>query len=142
MTNDEITSGETDLGKLAKTLSPKLNQGEYVFVSIADNQAPAIEKKAIICEFQEVEGTTLIISKDEADKQHFSYDYVAAWITLEVHSSLHAVGLTALFSNALAKNNISCNVVAGYYHDHLFVDKKDTEKALSVLNNLSEHYEK
>ena len=66
-----------------------------------------------------------------------SYSLVCAWITLTVHSSLEAVGLTAAVSRALAEENISCNVVAAYYHDHLFVPVGDGERAMEVLLALS-----
>jgi hypothetical protein len=65
---------------------------------------------------------------------------VASWITLRIHSSLKAIGLSAKFSAALAKNNISCNVIAGYYHDHSYVDTEDSEKAMAVLTALSNEY--
>ncbi|WP_232815997.1 ACT domain-containing protein [Chryseobacterium capnotolerans] len=61
---------------------------------------------------------------------------MASWITLEIHSSLSAVGLTAKFSQALSDAGISCNVVAAYFHDHIFVDEKDTTQAIKVLNAL------
>jgi len=88
--------------------------------------------------FKEREGITFILVKQVADKYQMSYSFVAAWITLTVHSSLEAVGLTAAFSKALSAENISCNVVAGYYHDHIFVNKQDADRALLALKKLSE----
>jgi len=98
---------------------------------------PEINFDDIILMFKEEEGTTIILKKEIADRLKLDYSFVATWITLTVHSSLEAVGLTAAFSKALADEEISCNVVAGYYHDHLFVDKENANKAMIVLNNLS-----
>jgi hypothetical protein len=66
-----------------------------------------------------------------------AYTQIFAWITLTVHSSLEAVGLTAAFSRALTEAGISCNVVAAYYHDHIFVPTRDAGQAMQVLKNLS-----
>ena len=78
---------------------------------------------------------------ERAEQAGFSFDYVAAWITLNVHSALEAVGLTAAFATALGKAGISCNVIAGYYHDHLFVGQADAERALRVLRDLAANAE-
>ncbi len=128
-------AGETSITELLKTMRPQLNEGDYVFCSITT--PTEINQKDIIGSFKEQEGLTLILNKETADEHHLSYDYIAAWITLTVHSSLEAVGLTAAFSNALAKEGISCNVIAAYYHDHIFVAKKDAEKAMATLKELS-----
>ncbi|WP_367180401.1 ACT domain-containing protein [uncultured Muriicola sp.] len=80
----------------------------------------------------------MIIKKELADAKNLKYSFVAAWITLTVHSSLEAVGLTAAFSSALSEQGISCNVVAAFFHDHIFVDKKDAEKAMEILNKFSQ----
>ncbi len=131
-------AGETDLAQLIKRMTPSLNKGDYVFATVKD--ISKINRNATICEFKEEEGVTLVIEKRKADELQLDYEYIAAWITLKIHSSLDAAGLTALFSTALAKNNISCNVIAGYYHDHIFVVKEDAQKAIQVLTDLSKNY--
>ena len=129
-------AGETDISVLLKNMTPRLNGGEYVFCTIADLNK--INLKDTISVFKEDEGWTVILHELAADNLGFKYSYIASWITLTVHSSLEAVGLTTAFSKALADASISCNVVAAYYHDHIFVDRKDAEKAISILRKLSE----
>ena len=81
-------------------------------------QAPAgVEPMATV---REDEGLTVVVEKDVADGAGFEYDFVAAMITLGVGSRLDAVGLTPVV-HPLAEAGISCNVMAGYFHDHLFV---------------------
>lgn len=133
-------AGETNINKLLKGMTPKLNNGEYVFCTVKD--LTNINRADTLCEFKEPEGTTIIIEIKKADALNLNYNYIASWITLKIHSSLEAVGLTAIFSNELAKNNISCNVIAGYYHDHIFVNKKEANKAINVLHALSNTYKK
>lgn len=115
-------------------MTPKLQEGTYVFCTV--DHLTNIDQHDIIGSFREEEGFTVILSRSNADRLSLSYTYIASWITLTIHSSLEAVGLTAAFSTALAKAGISCNVVAAYFHDHIFVDHKDAEAAMNVLLNL------
>ena len=130
--------GETNISVLIKGMNPKLNNGEYVFSTLSYSNK--VDRADTIFEFKEREGLSIVIEKQKADRLGLEYDLVFSWITLTMHSSLDAVGFTALFSTELAKHNISCNVIAGYYHDHIFVNKKDTRKAMQVLTNLSKNY--
>jgi len=129
-------NGETNLELLLKSMTPVLHEGEYVFCSfevVPETVAP----EEIVLFLREAEGITLVVNRLTADQLKLDYSFVAAWITLTVHSSLEAVGLTAAFSNALAHEGISCNVVAGFYHDHLFVKYSEAHKAMAVLNKMS-----
>ena len=127
--------GETNLARLLQSMTPQLNPGQYVFCCVpANHDCSALQPVASL---RESEGLSLILAREIADAHSLSYDYVAAWITLQVHSSLAAVGLTAAFCAALAQAGISCNVVAGFHHDHIFVPIERAERALSTLRALS-----
>jgi uncharacterized protein len=125
-------SGETDLAALLATMEPALRPGEYVFVVLDD--LDGVEPEATV---REDEGLSVVLARERADALGLGYDYVAAWITLRVHSALEAVGLTAALSRALADARLSCNVIAGYHHDHLLVPADRGEEALAVLRELS-----
>ena len=129
-------TGEVDLQKLIKGMKPELNKGEYVYC-LADSKERAIALDPL-CYFLEKEGGTIILSKEKADAMQLPYTITFAWITLAVHSSLEAVGLTAAVSKSLTEANISCNVVAAFYHDHIFVPIKDSGRAMNVLQKLTE----
>jgi hypothetical protein len=126
---------EKDLNTLLRTMKPKHNIGDYVFCVV--NDLTRINFDDIVLVFKEKEGNTVIIKKELADNLKLDYSFISGWITLTVHSSLEAIGLTAAFSKALSEAGISCNVVAAFYHDHIFVPKEDTEKAIEVLNGFS-----
>jgi hypothetical protein len=127
--------GEKNLEKLLKTMKPSHNEGDFVFCVV--NDITALNNNDIVMLFREAEGFTVIIKKELADSLKLEYSFVASWITLTIHSSLEAVGLTAAFSKALSQEGISCNVVAAFYHDHIFVSKKDTDKAMEILNRFA-----
>lgn len=125
-------SGEKDLAILLQNMEPVLNTGEYVFCNVQTlGGIPDIEK--VLFFFRENEAVTIVVERVVADEWNMDYSYISSWITLTIHSSLEAVGLTAAFANALKKEDISCNVVAAYFHDHIFVARKDAEKAMKTL---------
>ncbi|MFW0738125.1 ACT domain-containing protein [Flavobacterium sp. T12S277] len=128
-------SGEKDLQKLLKSMKPEHNAGDYVFCKV--EKLEGIDLNDVVMFFKEKEAITLILKKETAAALKLEYSVVMSWITLTIHSSLEAVGLTAAFSKALSEHQISCNVVAAFYHDHIFVAQKDTEKAMEILNLFS-----
>ena len=135
------STGELDLSRLLATLEPKLQDGEYVFATLADKAAAAACAVDAIGTFAEAEGITLIVPSGYSGlPAGTACSVVQRMITLTCHSSLEAVGLTYRVSQRLASLGISCNVVAAYFHDHIFVahDKADTAvEALRALQTES-----
>ena len=111
-----------------------LNKGEYVFCSIMDINKISINN--IICSFKESKGYSVIISKEEATSNNLPFYFISAWITLNIDSTLDSVGLTSSFSRELTNAGISCNVIAAYHHDHIFVPYKKRLKALKILSDM------
>lgn len=129
-------SGELDLNKLLRTLTSNLVDGVFVFVTIADGKVPENITPRMI--FREAEGTTLILLRSEAEAVGLAYEFPSRMITLNVHSSLEAVGFIAVIASELAKHGMGVNPVSGFFHDHLFVpDGRETD-ALRILAKIAD----
>lgn len=77
--------------------------------------------------------TTIVLPVETAERSGQPVTVRFAWLTLTVHSSLEAVGLTAAFSARLAALDIPCNVLAGYHHDHVLVPIERVDDAIAAL---------
>ncbi|MFK7733740.1 MAG: ACT domain-containing protein [Pseudomonadales bacterium] len=130
-------TGITDLNELLASMSPDMQDGEFVFCTVPEDTT-AYNALTPVATFREREGLTLVLPVVEADSVGLAYDGTYRQITLEVHSSLSAVGLTAAFASKLTEYGISANVIAGYYHDHIFVQTDKAERALAALDELSQ----
>lgn len=132
-----VTGPISDLDELIASMRPELSEPEYVFCRVeADRRAQVLAAKPLST-FWESEGLSVVIERNEAQRLRLDYDSVHRCITLQVHSSLSAVGLTAAVAEALAKANLSANVVAAYTHDHVFVPTDRASEALEILRALS-----
>ncbi len=129
-------SGITDLNEILAHMDPVLKDGEYVFCTCASLSAEQLATLRPICLFEEEEGTSIIIHRNVADCNNISYEAVYRLITLRVNSSLESVGLTAAVSSILADLDISANVVAAFYHDHIFVPSERAREALKAIKSL------
>ncbi|WP_250290505.1 ACT domain-containing protein [Streptomyces atroolivaceus] len=127
--------GERDLRTLLHGMRPELRPGRYVYVTVPGGDVPRSVTPVVTV--SEQEGLTLVVQEAQAVAAGLDHHFVAGWITLRVHSALEAVGLTAAVSLALTDVGISCNVVAGFHHDHLFVPYARAAEAVRVLEALA-----
>ena len=129
----EVTGGETDLAAMLSSLSVHRRPDVVTMVSV---DHPVELGHGIEVLLTEAEGITVVATIAEAERRGWPVDFRAVWLTIEVHSSLEAVGLTAAMSRVLTEQAIPCNVLAGFYHDHLLVPEERADDAVAALLSL------
>jgi uncharacterized protein len=128
--------GETDLQTLIASMKPSLRELPYVFCSLDQSTFDALPFTPLGT-FHEREGISIVATEQHARAQGLAFDRPWACITLEIHSSLSAVGFLAVITTHLARAGISVNPISAFYHDHLFVPWEKKERALQALIALS-----
>ena len=127
--------GETNLDKLLGSMSAELMDGLYVFATLSESEMPIGVRPRMM--FHEAEGMTLILLKEEAEAHGLAYEFPCRMITLNIHSSLDAIGFLARITQRLAALNMGVNPVSGFYHDHLFIPLDRADEALAELKLMS-----
>lgn len=129
-------TGETDLKALLASMTPELLDGIHVFATLAPDvlQPEGLDP---IMVFREREGRTLIVTEDSASAAGLTASFRCRMITLNIHSSLEAVGFLAAITTRLASAGMGVNPVSAFYHDHLFVPAERAEEAMGLLVELA-----
>lgn len=123
--------GETDLEIMLASLDVVRRPGTFTYVAV-EGPTPELvaEAHAMV---REAALTTLVLPVEVARAEGLPVVVEMAWLSLTVQSSLDAVGLTAAFSARLGEAGISCNVLAGYQHDHILVPVDRAQDAIDAL---------
>ncbi len=130
-------SGKTDLRAMLQSISVSVRPDRYTVLTIRnDEQTPSLGH-GVAAVIEESEGITVVATLDRARREGWPEDFVAAWLTIDVRSSLEAVGLTAAFSRALGRAGIACNIIAAFHHDHILVPHDKSEAAVEVIEALA-----
>lgn len=129
-------SGQTHLPDILANLDVDVRAGTWVVITrrAPDAAADAVAEARV----SEREGITYVVPEAFAMAQGEQPGFVAAWLSLRVHSALNAVGVTAAVSGVLAGRGIACNVIAGFHHDHLLVPAARRDDAIAAIRSLRE----
>ena len=130
-------SGENDLQTLLQNMVPILHDAEYGY-GILPREASVPSSLHWFALIREDEGISVVATIKELETHAIEHTQGWARISLEIHSDLAAVGLTAAIANALTSAKISANVVAGFYHDHVFVQWARRHDAIVALRAISQ----
>lgn len=135
--------GETDLDHLIRSMEPSLHPDEFVFSTFPQNSDSGKTNEDLLALnpvmlFKEAEGVTLIMAHSTAVANSIEFEFPCRMITLNIHSSLDAVGFLARITQRLASLEMGVNPVSGFYHDHLFIPTDKAELAMAELRRLSQ----
>ena len=133
-----MTKVISDSQSMLAGMTPVLTEGEFVFCSINETDVIGRAMPMALGSFKEAEGLTVILPRADAKALGFDDTLPMRRITLDVFSALDGVGLTAGVAAALAAENIPCNMVAAYHHDHVFVPAAMAQRAIAVLRELQQ----
>ncbi|KAG9518450.1 hypothetical protein KCU93_g8395, partial [Aureobasidium melanogenum] len=131
--------GEVSLAKLLATLTATLHPQTYVFAVLAEETSlPPFSEVEMLFREAKAEGITVITTQEYAETHGLEYTFPCRKITLDVMSSLDAVGFIAVVATRLAAAGMGVNPISGFYHDHLFVPLGKEADALRVIAELAE----
>lgn len=128
--------GEINLKTLLASMQPALHASPFIFCTLSRDDYANLSFEPL-CTFCEQEGNTVIATQQQAMDNGLAFDMLWACITLNVHSSLTAVGFLAAITAKLAEAGISVNAVSAYYHDHLFIPWECKNQVMEILAELS-----
>ena len=130
------TKAEKDLQTLLKSIAPTLLEGSWAFATVAKGKPIPAGLKPLAT-YEEVEGTTLLLDDKDLAKAGLPHAFFCRGISLNVNSSLYAVGFLAAVCAELAKAAMSINIVSAYHRDYIFVPSARAEEALMLLKKLA-----
>lgn len=125
--------GEGDLAAILAGLVVRRRPGVFVYAVVPAGSALPVGTEATV---REDEGLTVVLERRAAERAELVWTFPCAWLTVEVHTSLAGVGLTAVLARALADEGIACNVLAAAHHDHLLVPDDRADDALRAVRAL------
>ncbi len=132
-------AAETDLAVMLASITVSRRAGTWTFFTVGDPDEAArlmLASSGVDALIREDEGITAVATVEAAANLGATIEFEAAWLTLDVHSALEAVGLTAAVSRVLGDQGIPCNVVAAHHHDHLLVPVERADDAVAAIESL------
>lgn len=133
---ERLTTGETNLAKLLGGMTPVLHDAVFGFATVSAVPDGLVPRMI----FRENEGITIIAETREMEAAGIEHGFRCRMITLNIHSSLEAVGFLAAITARLAAAGMGVNPVSACYHDHLFVPEERAAEAIALLQALAREH--